>query len=290
LGDTKFSFIVSRKNKRPQHRSKLNINLLLRFTITTISELSKAVELPALVQFTLFPKLPKELRIKVWQFVAREPRIVEVCQLQDSQYIAHATEDNNYEWRNSGPFYSPTAIPVILHINRESRVIALENYNLSVPHSSHPAQIYYNPFVDILYFPAWCFQYDISCFETATRPEIKDTIRRIAIDNLIWFSGWDDGTINNQIQIDGFKNLEELLLVTREPGELGCGCCHEFEGPEKGVPEFVGFVDGNEGSKGYFERGISDCLVEFMKIKELDADWNAPEVRFVQLKRDGVLI
>ncbi|KAH8767921.1 hypothetical protein F5882DRAFT_412961 [Hyaloscypha sp. PMI_1271] len=256
-----------------------------------MSKPPKAIELLALTQFTLFPKLPKELRINIWQLAAREPRIVEICQPQDPQYITHGTEDNDYESKNSAAFYSPTAIPVILRINRESRAVALENYSLSFPHGSHPAQIYYNPFVDTLYFPAWCFQYSISHFETATPPEIKDTIHHIAIDNLIWFSGWEDGTINNQIQIDKFKNLEEFLLVTRESDESGCGCCHEFfEGPEKGVPEFAEVEDGNEGSKGYFEKGVKDCLVEFGKIKELDAEWNAPEVRFVQLKRNGVLV
>ena len=251
-------------------------------------ESSKSADLPALKEFTLFPKLPKELRIKVWQFAAREPRIVEVCQSQDAQYITYGTPRDDWDSKNSAPFYSPTALPVILHINVESRTIALEHYSISFPHDSHPAQIYYNPAVDILYFPAWCFRYHIDHFEFVTPPEIKNTIRRIAIDNLVWFSGWEDGTINNQIHIDQFKNLEEMLLVTREPDEAGCGCCHEFDGPETGMPEFAEYEDGD--GEDYFERAFKDCAKEFEKIKGQDEEWNAPEVRFVQLKRDGVLV
>jgi hypothetical protein len=258
--------------------------------ITDMAETSTNLQHPALTEFTLFPKLPKELRIKVWELAAREPRIVEVCQLQDAKYITHSTQEDNYETTNSAPFYSPTAIPVILHINKESRIIALENYLLSFPNGAEPAQIYYNPTVDILYFPAWCFQYDISHFESVTPSSVKDTIRRIAIDNLVWYSGWGDGTINNQIQIDQFKNLEEFLLVTREPDAMGCGCCHEFEGPEEGVPDFKEFGKTAEGEKRYFERGVRDVLKEFERIKESDPEWKAPSVRFVQIMRDGVLV
>jgi hypothetical protein len=255
-----------------------------------MADTSTNPEFPVLTEFTLFPKLPKELRIKVWQLAACEPRIIEICQPQDAKYITHGTEDNEWATSNSAPFYSPTALPVILRINQESRVIALENYLLSFPNSSHPAQIYYNPAVDILYFPAWCFQYDIGHFETETPASIKDTIRRIAIDNLVWYSGWEDGTINNQIQIDQFKNLEEFLLVTREPDEMGCGCCHEFHGPERGVPDFMEFDERGEGEKRYFERGVRDVVAEFEKITERDPEFKAPEVRFVQIKRDGVLV
>jgi hypothetical protein len=257
-----------------------------------MTETPRSPELPALIEFTLFPKLPKELRIKIWQFAARESRIVEVCQLQDPKYISRSSDDDDDDWvtTNSAPFYSPTALPVILRINQESRVIALENYTLSFPNSTHSAQIYHNSSVDILYFPAWCFQYSIGHFERAIPASIKDTICRIAIDNLVWYSGWEDGTINNQIQIDGFRNLAELLLVTREPDEAGCGCCHEFDGPERGVPTFMEFEERDEGEKGYFERGVKDCVAEFERIKEGDAGWKAPEVRFVQIMRDGVLV
>jgi hypothetical protein len=252
---------------------------------------SAANKLRAVKKFTLFPKLPKEIRLKVWQFAAREPRIVEVCQRQDPQYVTQGNDDNDYESSNSAPFYSPTALP-ILQATHEARVIALEHYILSFPNGEQPAQIYFNPAVDLLYFPAWCFQYNVTHFETVTLPEIKDTIRRIAIDNLIWYSGWEDGTINNQIHIDVFKNLEEFLLVTREPDESGGGCCHEFEGPEKGIPEFAELEDGSmdAGSKKYFEKGVEECEREFARIRLENPEWKSPKARFVRLKRDGVIV
>jgi hypothetical protein len=217
-------------------------------------------------KFTLFPELPKELRLKIWEF-AQEPRIVEVCQTQDS-----------------AAFYSPTAPPTLLHISRESRHIALQNYALSFPNGDHLATIYYNPSIDILYFPAWCDDRgSIRHFERNTSPEARGKIKRLAIDNLVWYSNWADGTINNQVQIGEFRGLEEFLLVRREPDETGCGCCHEFDGPEKGVVSFG-------GEEKQSERNLNRCKKVFEAVSQGDKEWKIPSMRFVHLLRDGNIV
>jgi hypothetical protein len=217
-------------------------------------------------RFTLFPQLPKELRLKIWEF-AQEPRIVEVCQTQDS-----------------AAFYSPTALPMLLHISRESRHIALQNYALSFPNGDQPATIYYNPSIDILYFPAWCDDRgSIWYFERNTSPEARGKIKRLAIDNLVWYADWADGTINNQVQIGEFRALEEFLLVRREPDETGCGCCHDFDGPEKGV---VSFAEEEKQS----ERSLNRCKKVFEVVSQGDKEWKIPSMRFVHLLRDGIIV
>lgn len=99
------------------------------------------------------------------------------------------------------------------------------------------------------------------------------------------YSDWEDGSINNQIQINEFPNLEEFLLVTRKPDETGCGCCHEFNGPEEGKIEFV-----SEPGDSYYTNGLGYVKSMFEEIKAKDEKWNVPKVaRFVQLKRGGHL-
>jgi hypothetical protein len=124
-----------------------------------------------LSEFTLFPELPKELRLEVWTMAAKEPRIIEIYQfycyrdpieesIPDSieGFIPEDDDDDDDEESefleriNLNPFYSPAALPAILHVNQESRDVALKHYQLSFPNAENPAAIYWNPAVDTLYF------------------------------------------------------------------------------------------------------------------------------------------
>jgi hypothetical protein len=67
--------------------------------------------------FTLFPKLPPELRIKVWGFALPEPRVVEID-----------------GWRiDKWPYISKRSrkAPSLLQVNAESRSLAMISYKLS---------------------------------------------------------------------------------------------------------------------------------------------------------------
>lgn len=108
----------------------------------------------------------------------------------------------------------------------------------------------------------------------------------MAIDNLMWFSDWDEGSLNCTFQIDQFKNLEEVVLVSRGKGNE-CGCCMEFDGPEDGV---VGFEEIEVKGKQYEERCLEGCRVKLGIIGERDPRWNMPRVRFAKLLRDEVLV
>jgi hypothetical protein len=253
-----------------------------------------------LSEFTLFPQLPKELRFEIWKLATKEPRIVEICQFSSHRepnptpiegHIPEEEDDeeeNEYLGRkNTNPFYSPAALPAILHVNQESRTIALEHYRLSFANARNPATIYWNPAVDTLYFPIWCWSYNITSFERATTKEVKDSIQRLAIDNLVWYEDWNEGTINCQIQINEYGNLEEFYIVTRQPGPGFW--TPEFDGTEPEVGK-IEFVVSNEDADFYAESGRKDVKEAFEAIKKEDPKWKIPKFKFIQSKRDSVLV
>lgn len=59
-------------------------------------------------------------------------------------------------------------------------------------------------------------------------------------------SAWDNDTINDQITIREFKNVDELIFTTRDLEQ--CGCCISFGGPEEGEVEFVEIEHGHGAS------------------------------------------
>ncbi|KAI1106736.1 hypothetical protein F4804DRAFT_299690, partial [Jackrogersella minutella] len=88
-------------------------------------------------QFTLFPNLPPELRLKIWEYLIA-PRIVAVACL-DAE--APPPEEEPEEPWTSFPELSPSppsAVPVLLFVNQESRALALKHYepafSWKVPH------------------------------------------------------------------------------------------------------------------------------------------------------------
>lgn len=85
--------------------------------------------------FHFFPKLPTEIRTRIWQMTIEEGRIVEI-----------------YSVTNKG-LRAP--IPPILHACAESRVIGLKNYELAFSGGINercPARIFFNFHYDTLYF------------------------------------------------------------------------------------------------------------------------------------------
>ncbi|KAI1354336.1 hypothetical protein F5Y01DRAFT_13773 [Xylaria sp. FL0043] len=78
--------------------------------------------------FHFFPALPPELRLKVWEYLI-VPRIVGIAclYLEDG---ASSVEIQRDELWGSHPFIRPS-VPVLLHVNRETRTLALKHYELS---------------------------------------------------------------------------------------------------------------------------------------------------------------
>ncbi|KAI0205525.1 hypothetical protein F4808DRAFT_455751 [Astrocystis sublimbata] len=78
--------------------------------------------------FSLFSALPTELRFKVWEYMIA-PRIVGIACLCLEDGASSAETQREDLW---GPHPAITpAVPVLLHINRETRALALKHYELT---------------------------------------------------------------------------------------------------------------------------------------------------------------
>ncbi|KAL2069326.1 hypothetical protein VTL71DRAFT_15664 [Oculimacula yallundae] len=120
-------------------------------------------------QFSVFLRLPKDLRLLIWQFVASVPRIVEVHEshelIQDFEDITHHDFYGTPIQHPSNEAYS-TAIssgtrpPILLSVCRESRAYGLTVYKQmdrgirttgSILETMFDIPIYVNPPVDIIF-------------------------------------------------------------------------------------------------------------------------------------------
>jgi hypothetical protein len=105
------------------------------------------IDIKNLREFTLFPQLPTELRIKIWN-VAILPRIVFMSKYNTSRGQPDRTS----------PLYTP-CIPSLLQVSREARQIGLENYKRSQGLSSNLQMqigpIYFNLKLDTLLCACW---------------------------------------------------------------------------------------------------------------------------------------
>jgi hypothetical protein len=90
----------------------------------------------SLDKFEPFPKLPPEIRIKIWN-ESLKPRVVELV----------------FSWHTER-FYPCAPPPALLHTSREAREIALKRYELVKldRHRTHPVSVYIDFSDDIVYF------------------------------------------------------------------------------------------------------------------------------------------
>jgi hypothetical protein len=83
---------------------------------------AKKIEYPPLTAFELFPRLPKELRLVIWELARQEPRIVKLRKSKMENYMF-----GRYNYRSNAP------IPGLLHTCIESRLVALQWYASMFP-------------------------------------------------------------------------------------------------------------------------------------------------------------
>jgi hypothetical protein len=94
----------------------------------------------ALEEFTPFPKLPIELRLRIWKFTLPGPRILEVA-------YCEAGSDSDMPEK----FGVATRPPVALRVCRESRREASRFYTLSFGSENWASKIYFDFSIDTLY-------------------------------------------------------------------------------------------------------------------------------------------
>ncbi|KAI1279697.1 hypothetical protein F5Y07DRAFT_405927 [Xylaria sp. FL0933] len=79
-------------------------------------------------QFTLFPKLPTELRLIIWEFAMQEPRLVHLRTDGYHPYRRGCPRTGAPELKIYGTQYEQ--VPAYFFINRECRHLALKHYSI----------------------------------------------------------------------------------------------------------------------------------------------------------------
>jgi hypothetical protein len=98
--------------------------------------------------FTLFPRLPLELRLKIWQTMLPGPRTVNI------QYKMKYDEFDGKKVSSFTGWTSFDPVPVALHVCQESREESLKRYQTSFGSYFHASKIYFDFSKDILRFGA----------------------------------------------------------------------------------------------------------------------------------------
>jgi hypothetical protein len=104
------------------------------------------MEIVKATTFTLFPKLPSELRLKIWRLAAPGPRTVPVEYRMKYDTFEGKRVSTFSGWRSSDP------VPVILHICHEARDEALKSYQPAFGSYFQQPKIYINFDIDTVLF------------------------------------------------------------------------------------------------------------------------------------------
>ncbi|KAH6712804.1 hypothetical protein BKA61DRAFT_675060 [Leptodontidium sp. MPI-SDFR-AT-0119] len=107
---------------------------------------------PQLDQFTFFPKLPLELRLRIWKDVSFLPRLVDTKARHLGQINGIVTSADLTGWRSTLP------VPSIFHVFQESRKEGLRHYKLEFGSKlssswisvNIPAKVYVNFNADVV--------------------------------------------------------------------------------------------------------------------------------------------
>jgi hypothetical protein len=144
------------------------------FDIISSTYLPGKSPINTLAKFTLFPKLPFELRRIIWRYSLPRRRVVDV--LSDDK---------------TGECKSPCPIPTALHVNSEARGVALESYELVFSTQKANAMVYFDFSVDALYIGVGNFSPSRSdptsvLFRAMQYNDLK-RIEHLIIDDQIFF-------------------------------------------------------------------------------------------------------
>jgi hypothetical protein len=175
-----------------------------------------------LAEFTLFPKLPIELRFKIWEESIPESRVVEV----------HVSEFK-FKSKASCTFASTTPVPIILHVNHESRQLGFKRYTLhfgcdeDIVFGGLPT-IYIDVKNDVVVFrkndnnSGSGVPTNLGFLEYLARSKKQEHQTLQCLKRVAVFRPWGVSYIQNTARsLDVLPNLSEVILVTKEYHRLG---------------------------------------------------------------------
>lgn len=181
--------------------------------------------------FTCFPRLPPELRLKIWKYSFPGKRNLTI-----HAYFSWCRKTGKPVWR--GQTRDATALPPVLHVNRESRFETLKSHNVWVQDTTNlwkctdPKQqrlFYFDTRTDCLYLSAadLCdIVFDLSTLpiHSALDPKIEflATVRILELRHSVFDCGMRDwllgvGRLGSRGGLLGrFPGLKQLHLTSYE--------------------------------------------------------------------------
>lgn len=235
--------------------------------------------------FSLFPLLPAEIRLKIWD-LALQPRTVTL-----------------YYNKRRHSVTSPTACPRLLSVNHEARYEALRFCSPTLATSSSPASVYLAGKFDSIYIPrigAMGYDDTLRDFKSfLVNPQELDYISELALDYVETEEKRPWETYDKSVLIRSFPNLKIVTLV------LGWKPGHE--GHQNGRKEEVGFGNARDDlvtagvSLEMAERNIQRFENEFKgawkaeeqmarQVAEMQGEmwtpWIIPEIKIVGKMRE----
>ncbi|KAI0393005.1 hypothetical protein F5Y17DRAFT_331836 [Xylariaceae sp. FL0594] len=152
---------------------------------------------PSPTSFTLFSSLPTELRLHIW-VLSCEGRVVQVSYDPEQDRCT-----------------SPTSVPPILQVCRESRSEALRQlYKPAFGTKSHEPSIYFSRALDTLYIPRPPFMgYDDCTRSFADLIRDTDDVVHLAVDYVSPAIKRPWETYNKYVLMQSFRQVHKVLLV-----------------------------------------------------------------------------
>ena len=139
---------------------------------------AKLLPPPSTESFTVFPLLPTELRLKIWEHVADRPNTVELSCTPTASYLP------------DGRWFSHSKPPTIFHICLESRAVAMALYDVltfspDVVGIPCKAELYINFAVDTLWV---CGDMHMKWARMllSKNDQLKEKLKFLAVNEKIW--------------------------------------------------------------------------------------------------------
>lgn len=117
-------------------------------------EITRVVSIPEKVSdsFTLFPNLPAEIRLEIWEKACPNGRVIEVTKSYWEEIGDDSESEGDFQMPG-GVSVCPVAMPTILHVSHESREAALRMFSRGIVTSKHPdnGNLWWNPEIDTIF-------------------------------------------------------------------------------------------------------------------------------------------
>jgi hypothetical protein len=227
-------------------------------------------------KFEPFPRLPAELRLKIWSYFLPGPRLVEVVWKVMPVHTPVSNPSNPK--RIKARYIGNERPPTLLHICQECREEARRNLTLRLATDDQHSPIFIDPVRDTVYLR--CEQY--GPYSSSNRDCLKQLfgIRHLIMDHGLLLS-------RPKPMVSMFENLETLTIVGH--GRV-CVTNYSFAW---NLCQDISFLESNrkEEVSGEERRYLEELTA--MGNKSLDTlqvespYWKRPQLRYVFLKLDG---